>query len=91
MSGYLYDDRDPTPVDWHQPMSCIIAKTITDFGEAVYVKFPDLDGGQHLHGPCRWMAQNAIDKPSAGDEALVVFDDRMRGWVLAWWGFPPLN
>lgn len=42
---------------------------------------------KHRFGPCRWMARDATALPERGDSCLVVFDEKQRPFVIAWWPY----
>lgn len=83
--SHLFDDlpdRQPPQRTW----SGIVAATVTDFATLLSVKIPTLDPNVVWKG-CRWQARNNIDFPQKDDPCLVIFDDEMQLWVVAWWPF----
>jgi len=57
------------------------------------VVLPGFDGGEMLHGPCRWQPRiegagggaATVKLPVVGDDVLLAFDDNADPWVIAWW------
>lgn len=81
----IFDTR-PTQESIVGNWYAVVAKTVTDLSESVYVVIPDFDPDLQF-GPCRWQSRDATSLPARGDEALVVFDNKRRPWVIAWWPF----
>jgi hypothetical protein len=57
-----------------------------DLSDLVPVVIPDFDPFLQW-GPCRWQSRDTTSLPAAGDECLVVFDNRRNPWIAAWWPF----
>lgn len=63
-----------------------IATDAVDFTTLIQFILPDFDDEQRW-GPCRWMPRDSVSLPQRGDKCLVVFDNQMNPWILAWWPF----
>ena len=50
----------------------------------VMVIVPSLGGNQTRFGPCRWVIKG-IDLSARGDACLVVWDEKQKPFVIAWW------
>jgi hypothetical protein len=57
-----------------------------DLSDRMSVVVPDFDPG-FVWTECRWMPRDAVSLPAKGDACVVVFDNRIQPWVLAWWPF----
>ena len=63
-----------------------IAEDAGSLADPVEVILPDFDSDMRW-GPCLWQSRDPISLPLRGDKCLVVFDNRMNPWILAWWPF----
>lgn len=63
-----------------------IASDPDDLDSRVDVIIPELDRRLKVKD-CRWQSRDATSLPSPGDACLVVFDNNMEPWVVAWWPF----
>lgn len=81
----LHNELPPNPPHL-QVWYAIIARSILDENGPAYVILPDYSM-DFRWGPCRWQARGSVTFPQIGDEALVMFDNRMNPWVIAWWPF----
>jgi hypothetical protein len=63
----------------------VIAATVNDFSDKVYVTIPTL--GNLRLGPCRWQSRDGVSFPARGDFCLVIFDNDNEPWVAVWWPF----
>jgi hypothetical protein len=57
-----------------------VATTVASSSDDLYVVVPSVDGGAQLWGPCAWSPGGTL--PSAGDDVLVIFDERETPWVM---------
>lgn len=64
----------------------VISKSALDFTHLIKVIIPEFDPTLEW-GPCRWQSRDATSLPQAGDQALVIFDNRRQPWIAAWWPF----
>lgn len=75
-------DRSPMQRTW----AAVIASNPSDFADLVSVTIPGLDANLRWED-CKWQARNDVDFPQRGNTCLVIFDDNMQLWVVAWWPF----
>lgn len=66
--------------------SGIVANNPTDLSTLVEVTIPAMDSSQRWT-KCFWQSRNATDVPHRGDPCLIIFDDNMQPWVVAWWPY----
>lgn len=68
---------------WYAIIAVPVPLLLTD---GVYVIIPDIDK-ETSWGPANWAPRttSAVAMPSAGDEALVGWDNRRNLWVVTWW------
>jgi hypothetical protein len=85
----MADARDAlTPGDVEAPGAVYakIAVAPGDLNDLIPVVIPEFDPTL-TWGPCRWQSRDGTTLPAAGDECLVVFDNRRQPWIVAWWPF----
>lgn len=69
----------------------IINTTPATVDDEVMVTIEGIDGGLHEFGPCRWSPRKGptygewIVLPQKGDEAIVMFTDQQKAWIVEWW------
>lgn len=69
-----------------RPMAATILNTPAADGDDVYVTIPGVDDEEARQGPCFYSPRGAA-LPSAGDTAVVVFDDENKIWIIGWWPY----
>jgi len=57
------------------------ANTVTNPSDDLYVTIGAFDGHRVQWGPCDWVPANAL--PTRGDDVVVVFDENLKPWVIA--------
>lgn len=85
----MYDETlipEVAPRGSDRPYAATIFNTPAADGDDVYVTIPGIDDEESKHGPCRYSPRNAA-LPSAGDDALVAFDDESNVWIIGWWPY----
>ncbi len=81
----IYDDLPQNPIP-NRAWSGIIVSAPADFSDLVDVVIEDIAPEVKWEG-CYWQARDAVNLPSANDLCLVIFDQNMRPWVVAWWPY----
>lgn len=61
----------------------VIANTLTNPDQDLFVLLPYVDGGRHRYGPCRWLQGTGL--PAEGDAALYTKSTDGEEWVVVWW------
>lgn len=79
-------DKLPRPSVYSTAWYGKIAKAPTDITDTLEIVLPDFDE-QLRWGPCRWQSRDDVSLPKRGDSCLVLFDNRNKPWVVAWWPF----
>lgn len=66
--------------------SATFAEDVSDITEPAVVVIPAFDPVQQWKG-CRWQSRDALTLPNRGDRCLVIFDETVQPWVVAWWPY----
>ena len=61
-----------------------ILDTAATVADDVRVTIISIDDEFQTHGPCKWMPRDGIF-PTAGDECVVLFDERGTPWISVWY------
>ena len=63
-----------------------VAAGASDLSDTLEVIIPGFDT-QLRFQEVYWQSRDDVSMPARGDECLVIFDDRRRPWVVAWWPY----
>jgi len=82
MSSQLVDTiiAQKTP-DRPNVVTGLCANSVTSPSDDLYVTIGAFDGHRQQWGPCDWSPANAL--PTRGDDVVVVFDENLKPWVIA--------
>jgi hypothetical protein len=81
-----FRDLVEAPAEGRTSWYAKITQGATDLTDLVRIVIPEFDPELEW-GPCRWQSRDSTSLPAAGDEALVVFDNRRNPWIVAWWPY----
>jgi hypothetical protein len=76
----LIDQQEATGGDLTTAVHGQAANTPASPADDLYVTVPSIDGGAQMFGPCAWSPSTAL--PAAGDDLLVIFDERETPWAV---------
>lgn len=82
----LIETTPSDPGDTSRSYAATVHNTPAADGDDVYVTIPGVDDEETKWGPCRYMKRGTA-LPTAGDDALVQFDDESNIWIIAWWPY----